>query len=257
MDADHNIYDYFGGQEDLANKKLRFIGLASDRIQEDYLRILRYFRFAVRYDMINTNDFDTLGMIKTNLGGLKKISRERIAMEVQKIAEASRTSDIWHFMNLIHVTDAIFGKGLSINDFKDFGDDFTLTLFSLGVSPEWMYEFRMPHREIGKVHTLENIKRVWDETGCGFQLAFSFPREMLFHAMKFYRIPVYSFDLEVPPRPFNGLDVRIDFPHLVGKEIGERLKLFTDIWCASGFKLNYQEVKSHARERHNFLHTKE
>ena len=43
---DGTIYDYFSGQEDLKERKIRFVGKAEDRIQEDYLRILRYFRWV-------------------------------------------------------------------------------------------------------------------------------------------------------------------------------------------------------------------
>ena len=45
MDKNGTIYDYTGGQADLKNNYVRFIGSANERVQEDYLRILRYFRF--------------------------------------------------------------------------------------------------------------------------------------------------------------------------------------------------------------------
>ena len=41
---DGTVYDYFNGIEDVQNRKVRFVGQAEDRIQEDFLRILRYFR---------------------------------------------------------------------------------------------------------------------------------------------------------------------------------------------------------------------
>ena len=41
---DGTVYDYFNGIEDLKQKRIRFVGSASERIQEDYLRIMRYFR---------------------------------------------------------------------------------------------------------------------------------------------------------------------------------------------------------------------
>ena len=44
---DGTVYDYFNGHEDLAQEKIRFVGDANKRIQEDYLRILRYFRLGV------------------------------------------------------------------------------------------------------------------------------------------------------------------------------------------------------------------
>lgn len=45
LGLDGMLYDFFNGYEDLKNKKIRFVGKASERIQEDYLRILRYFRY--------------------------------------------------------------------------------------------------------------------------------------------------------------------------------------------------------------------
>lgn len=45
----HEIYDYFGGIDDLNNHKVIFIGIADERIKEDYLRILRFFRFSCKY----------------------------------------------------------------------------------------------------------------------------------------------------------------------------------------------------------------
>lgn len=44
LGLDGTLYDFFNGYEDLKNKKIRFVGKAAERIQEDYLRILRYFR---------------------------------------------------------------------------------------------------------------------------------------------------------------------------------------------------------------------
>lgn len=44
VDVDGEVHDYFNGIEDLQNRKIRFVGEAEQRIQEDYLRILRYFR---------------------------------------------------------------------------------------------------------------------------------------------------------------------------------------------------------------------
>lgn len=46
---DGTLYDYFKGYEDLQNRKVRFVGSAEQRIQEDYLRILRYFRCAASF----------------------------------------------------------------------------------------------------------------------------------------------------------------------------------------------------------------
>lgn len=80
------MYDYFNGAEDLKNKKVRFVGDPVQRIQEDYLRILRYFRFYGRIcDEAGHHEEETLKAIQENVDGLRQISGERIWMELKKI----------------------------------------------------------------------------------------------------------------------------------------------------------------------------
>ena len=55
VDQNNRIFDYYNGQKDLKNKKIKFIGEADDRIKEDYLRIYRYFRFLALFDLPNIN----------------------------------------------------------------------------------------------------------------------------------------------------------------------------------------------------------
>jgi tRNA nucleotidyltransferase/poly(A) polymerase len=86
MDFKGNVYDYFGGKADLEAKRIRFVGNADARVKEDYLRILRYFRFMARFGNID-QCLDEVGVIcsKWNLGGLKGISVERYWLEMQKL----------------------------------------------------------------------------------------------------------------------------------------------------------------------------
>ena len=65
------MFDFFDGVEDLKHKRVRFVGSPADRIQEDYLRILRYFRFFGRLvDDPDSHDPDTLQQIRENADGL-------------------------------------------------------------------------------------------------------------------------------------------------------------------------------------------
>ncbi|XP_065355234.1 CCA tRNA nucleotidyltransferase 1, mitochondrial [Calliphora vicina] len=83
---DGTLYDYFYGYEDLQQRKVVFVGDAAIRIQEDYLRILRYFRFYGRIArQPNQHDEPTLQAIRNNVDGLSRISGERIWSEMQKI----------------------------------------------------------------------------------------------------------------------------------------------------------------------------
>lgn len=87
MDMDGNIYDYFGGTGDLRNGKVKFVGEPDQRIKEDYLRILRLFRFHAYYGK-EPIEPEHLSAVKINATGLNRISGERIQSEILKIFSA-------------------------------------------------------------------------------------------------------------------------------------------------------------------------
>ena len=77
------ISDYFGGLEDLAARRLRFIGEARERIAEDHLRILRYYRFQARFGaMLDAEAEEACSELAATLKGL---SRERVADELLRL----------------------------------------------------------------------------------------------------------------------------------------------------------------------------
>lgn len=92
-DASGNVVDPLGGLEDLEHRIVRFIGTAADRIQEDYLRILRFFRFTAWYgDPVKGFDADALAAIGENLAGIETLSRERVGHEIKKLLLAPNPS---------------------------------------------------------------------------------------------------------------------------------------------------------------------
>lgn len=74
------LADYFGGLEDLRGRRVRFIGDARQRIREDHLRILRYFRFQARFG--DAPDEEALAACRDLAATLKGLSRERVAAEL-------------------------------------------------------------------------------------------------------------------------------------------------------------------------------
>ena len=74
---DGDVFDPFDGISDLAHGRVRFIGLARDRIAEDYLRILRFFRFHGSYGRPPV-DKDALAACRAHADGLSELSGERI-----------------------------------------------------------------------------------------------------------------------------------------------------------------------------------
>jgi len=82
--ADGTIHDYFGGLDDLATGRVRFIGEARTRIAEDHLRILRFFRFQARYGR-GEPDAEAYDACAERANDLMALSRERVADEILKL----------------------------------------------------------------------------------------------------------------------------------------------------------------------------
>jgi len=81
------IYDFVGGYEDVLIQHVRFIGVATTRIEEDYLRILRFFRFSARYAQ-GSLDEQGLAACIAQKEGLLQLSAERIKQELFKLLVA-------------------------------------------------------------------------------------------------------------------------------------------------------------------------
>ncbi|MFK7745033.1 MAG: CCA tRNA nucleotidyltransferase [Roseobacter sp.] len=87
--AEGVVHDPLGGLQDCLDRRIRFIEDAAQRIQEDYLRILRYFRFHAWYAQPDSGfDSDALGAIAENSSGLETLSAERVGMEMMKLLSA-------------------------------------------------------------------------------------------------------------------------------------------------------------------------
>ena len=86
---DGEVVDPLDGLPDLVARRVRFIGTAENRIREDYLRSLRYFRFHAWYGNADLGfDPDALSAIAGNLDGIPSLSRERVGQELVKLLAA-------------------------------------------------------------------------------------------------------------------------------------------------------------------------
>jgi len=85
------VHDYVGGLADIAKQRVRFIGEPRQRIEEDYLRILRFFRFHAHFGA-GTPDPDGVAACVRGRAGLETLSRERVRMEMLKLLLAARAA---------------------------------------------------------------------------------------------------------------------------------------------------------------------
>ncbi|MCC6913824.1 MAG: CCA tRNA nucleotidyltransferase [Rhodospirillaceae bacterium] len=106
MRGDGELFDYFGGLGDAEAGRVKFVGDPGDRIQEDYLRILRLFRFYAWYGRTSL-DSATLAACRTHAHGLTRLSVERVQSEIIKTLAAPAPAQVLTLMQGCGVLTAI------------------------------------------------------------------------------------------------------------------------------------------------------
>ena len=106
--ADGEIYDYVGGLADLAAHRVRFIGDAAQRIAEDFLRIMRFFRFHAWYGE-SAPDAAGLHACIGARAGLAMLSRERVRMELLKLVLAPHATPVLAVMTETGLLGSVLG----------------------------------------------------------------------------------------------------------------------------------------------------
>ena len=114
LDMGGNLIDPKDGKTDLENRVVRFIGNPDERIKEDYLRILRYFRFLALFGDISP-DAEVMKTIKANLDKLSVVSKERQWNELKSILSLTAPNIAISAMSEIGLLDDYF-NGTGIND---------------------------------------------------------------------------------------------------------------------------------------------
>ena len=106
MNAGGEVFDYFDGLGDLRAGKVRFVGVAAERIAEDYLRVLRFFRFFARYGR-GAADEEAMAAIAAGVSGLGRLSVERVWGEIKRILVGPRVVEVVGLMREWGVLGAV------------------------------------------------------------------------------------------------------------------------------------------------------
>jgi poly(A) polymerase len=142
LSADGTVHDYVGGLNDLGARRVRFIGDADARIREDYLRILRFFRFSARFAESGVDPQGLSAAIRAR-NGLARLSRERVRAELMRILVAPRACEIVHTMGESGFLEPILGgvgyttrlnRLIAIEAERRLAGDAVLRLAALGVA---------------------------------------------------------------------------------------------------------------------------
>lgn len=110
-DAKGTVFDYVNGLADLEARRVRFIGAPTDRIREDYLRILRLFRLSAAYGE-GTIDAEGLAAARREIAGLDQLSRERVRLETLKLVVQARAADVLTIMAREGFATPVFGSAV-------------------------------------------------------------------------------------------------------------------------------------------------
>ncbi|CAI3923808.1 tRNA nucleotidyltransferase/poly(A) polymerase (PcnB) (PDB:3WFR) [Commensalibacter communis] len=115
-DREGKIWDFYNGKQDLLSGKIRFVGNAKERIEEDVLRSLRFFRFYARYGK-QILDEDAVTAIQQTTHLLKNLSAERVWSELKRILTGPMTADIMQMMDHYDVLSALLPFGYDVSFF--------------------------------------------------------------------------------------------------------------------------------------------
>jgi poly(A) polymerase len=113
MTRDGAVFDYFGGVADLCTGRLRFVGDPDARVAEDYLRVLRFFRFFARYAAV-APDLATLAALRGGVPRLGSLSAERVWHELTLILSAPDPVAAVALMDQLGVLAAVVPEGTDV-----------------------------------------------------------------------------------------------------------------------------------------------
>ena len=272
-DIEGRIFDPLSGRLDLQNGKIKFIGSPLDRIQEDYLRILRYFRFFTQYSKLE-HDREVIRSIKQNVNGLNKISKERIFDELQKILSLKNISNLFINDDSKEIILNIFPQFKHYQRLKNINKlnkniiklyDTDLILASLILDDSNNYEFfcykyktsnAIKNRFKNICDNLENLKNkeFYSEKNIKRLIYFTHKDSvkdlLLFSLLENRRVKtesiekllIYIDNYKVPKFSISG-DYLMERGYKSGQDLGKKLKFLEKKWIENDFNLDKKMIE--------------
>lgn len=257
--GDGKIYDPTKGYPDILRKRIRFVGDPSARIKEDYLRILRFFRFHARYGA-GAPDAKGLAACIRYKSELKELSSERIRQELLKLLEAKRASETIKLMAARNVLKVLFAPAPDLGAFvrmakidaaQGFAPDALLRLVLIAKTPLALRErLRLTNAEMKRLEAIvseasphpslraRERRAVLYRLGAPLwrdmvRLAWAQSRERL-AAKTWGALLAFADEWAIPRFPLSGQDL-LTRGFKSGPELGQELTRLEDWWIASDF----------------------
>ncbi len=273
-DKDGNLFDPYNGKNDLENGFINFIGDVEKRINEDYLRILRYLRFFLNYSKHSHNS-SVLSKIKQNISNISHLSKERIFDELKKIIKLNNLEklakdklslelfllifpelkNLYLFSNLssykkeiLKNVDYIFLLSLMIVDEKDNIEYF-------------LYKFNLRKKDQNRLKIIDNF---FKEKFFFKTISVNYLNNVFYFNGKQAVIDVINFKLikskkfdnvlfelresysnkKTPIMPINANLLMTKYGIPEGKNLGIKLKNIEKKWVDNNFKISDQQIEN-------------
>ena len=272
-DKEGNLFDPFNGKKDLEEGNVNFIGDAESRVKEDYLRILRYVRFFINYSN-QSHDPKIIKIIKKNIGGVSKLSSERLLDELKKLTKSNAFLEIFKDNTCLELIKIIFPQLKNLDNFRKINShakdnlskvDFIFLLSLMIVdgtdnADYFIYKFNLSKKDQKRLKSIdffykENVNvKYFNEKNFnkifyfnGKQTVLDIINFKLFSSVKVEKkllnlIEIYKNKI-LPTFPISAKTIMAKYNIPEGKILGSKLKLIEETWVQNSFQISEKQIQ--------------
>jgi poly(A) polymerase len=272
-DKDGNLFDPYNGKKDLEEGNVNFIGDAESRVKEDYLRILRYVRFFINYSN-QSHDPKIIKIIKRNIGGVSKLSSERLLDEFKKLTKSNAFLEIFNDNTCLELIKIIFPQLTNLDNFMKLNShakenlskvDFIFLLSLMIVdgtdnTDYFIYKFNLSKKDQKRLKSInffykENVNvKYFNEKNFnkifyynGKQTVLDIINFKLFSSVKVEKkllklIEIYKNKI-LPTFPISAKTIMAKYNIPEGKILGNKLKLIEETWVQNSFQISEKQIQ--------------
>ena len=272
-DKDGNLFDPYNGKKDLEEGNVNFIGDAESRVQEDYLRILRYVRFFINYSN-QSHDPKIIKIIKKNIGGVSKLSSERLLDELKKLTKSNAFLEIFKDNTCLELIKIIFPQLKNLDNFRKMNSHakdnlskvdfiFLLSLMIIDGTDNadyFIYKFNLSKKDQKRLKSIdffykENVNvKYFNEKNFnkifyfnGKQTVLDIINFKLFSSVKVEKkllnlIEIYKNKI-LPTFPISAKTIMAKYNIPEGKILGNKLKLIEETWVQNSFQISEKQIQ--------------
>ena len=272
-DYDGNLFDPYNGKEDIEKGEINFIGNSDKRIQEDYLRILRYIRFFVNYSKQKHN-LDTIKSIRRNLDGISKLSKERLIDELRKILRPNVLQKLIKDKFCLDIIKIIFPELKYFNIFSRLNSlatkmlnevDFVFFISLLIIDETdnadyFLYKFNISKKNQKRIKDLDNfykdkiMNKKLNEKNLN-RIFYYNGKEAVIDILNFKIFKLKKLDNDIiellnlyrnkvkPTMPVKADILIKKYKIPEGKLLGDKMKLIEEEWVNNNFQISDQQIE--------------